>query len=161
MIYVRPAGGEDWRFVITTAERLAAFGPPDWRPPREIVEAEVRTLEAFFASPPAGSALYVAEAKGGERLGFVYLERAEDYFTLEAHGHVGMLVVAQHAEGRGVGSRLMRWAEGWAREQGYRRLTLNVFEGNQRARAAYERLGYRPETLRYVKMLPGDDTEAG
>ena len=28
-----------------------------------------------------------------------------------------------------------------------------MFEGNGRAHAAYERLGYRPETLRYVKML--------
>ena len=105
MIYVRPAGGEDWRFVISTAERLAAFGPPAWRSPREVVEAEVRTLEAFFTSPRPGTALYVAEAQGGERLGFVYLERAEDYFTLEAHGHVGILAVAEHAEGRGVHGR--------------------------------------------------------
>jgi RimJ/RimL family protein N-acetyltransferase len=32
-------------------------------------------------------------------------------------------------------------------------LTLNVFAGNARARGVYERLGYAPETLRYVKAL--------
>jgi GNAT superfamily N-acetyltransferase len=152
-MYLRPAGGEDWRFVTATAERLAAFGPPEWRPAREIVDGELRTLEAFFAAPPPGAALWVAEAAGGQRLGFVYVERAVDYFTGEAHGHVGMLAVAEAAEGHGVASRLMRWAEDWARDQGYARLTLNVFAGNQHARDAYEHLGYRAETLRYVKLL--------
>jgi GNAT superfamily N-acetyltransferase len=153
-IHVRPATAQDLDFVLGAVERLAAFGPPPWRPAREIVEGEVRTLRAFFASPPPGSALFLAEGEGdGARLGFVYLERLEDYFTRQAHGHVGMLVVERQAEGQGVGSRLMQWAEAWAREQGYGRLTLTVFEGNQRARAAYHRLGYQPETLRYVKIL--------
>ena len=86
-------------------------------------------------------------------MGVVYLERLQDYFTLEQHGHVGMLVVAEEAEGKGVGGALMASAEAWAREHGYRKLTLNVFEGNQAARAVYEHLGYAPETLRYVKIL--------
>jgi RimJ/RimL family protein N-acetyltransferase len=32
-------------------------------------------------------------------------------------------------------------------------LTLNVFDGNVRARRVYERGGFAPETLRYVKQL--------
>jgi GNAT superfamily N-acetyltransferase len=153
VIYLRPAGGEDWRFVTSTAERLAAFGPPEGRTAREIVDAEVRTLEGYFAGPAPGTALCIAEAAGGRRLGFVYVERAVDYFTGETHGHVGMLAVDQAAEGQGVASRLLRWAEEWARDQGYARLTLNVFAGNQHARDAYEHLGFRAETLRYVKRL--------
>ena len=47
----------------------------------------------------------------------------------------------------------MRAAEAWARGRGYRKLTLNVFEGNARARAIYDHFGYRPETVRYVKLL--------
>jgi RimJ/RimL family protein N-acetyltransferase len=49
--------------------------------------------------------------------------------------------------------RQLRAAEGWARAQGLELITLNVFAGNQRARAVYERIGYAPETLRYVKLL--------
>jgi RimJ/RimL family protein N-acetyltransferase len=47
----------------------------------------------------------------------------------------------------------MRAAEAWALANGYARLTLNVFEGNNRARQIYERFGYQVETVRYVKVL--------
>src|SRR5437899_7312846 len=110
MIHIRPALPDDVAFVIAGAERLAGFGPPPWRPPEEIVDGERRTLEAFFAEPPSGSALLIAESADGRRLGFVYLERLQDYFTREPHGHVGILVVTREAAGRGVGGALMRAA---------------------------------------------------
>jgi GNAT superfamily N-acetyltransferase len=150
---IRPAAPGDRRFVLGAAQRLASFEPPRWRPAQEIVEGERRTLRAFFEAPPGGAALLVAESDEGEGQGFVYLERLHDYFTLEAHGHVGILVVAEAAAGRGVGSALMRAAETWARDEGYRKLTLTVFEKNGPARAVYDHLGYAPETLRYVKVL--------
>lgn len=115
--------------------------------------AEVRTLEAFFTAPPATSTLLIAELPDGTRVGFVYLEELRDYFTLVAHGHVGMLVVNEDAEGRGIGGALMRAAEAWARERGYRTLTLTVFGTNHAAQAIYQHLGYGLETLRYVKTL--------
>jgi len=139
--------------VRAAVRRLASFRPPAWRAPDEIVGGEARTLQAFFAEPPAGSALLIAESETGVRLGLAYLERLQDYFTLEAHGHLGMLVVTEEAAGKGVGGALVRAAEAWARGEGYRRLTLTVFEANHAARAVYEHLGYAPETLRYVKTL--------
>jgi GNAT superfamily N-acetyltransferase len=66
---------------------------------------------------------------------------------------VGILVVTEEGQGKSVGGELMRAAEAWAREQGYRKLTLTVFEANRAARAVYDHLGYAPETLRYVKIL--------
>lgn len=152
-IKVRQALPDDHAFVVAAAQRLASFGPPAWRTPEEIVSREAQTLRAFFEAPAPGSALLMAASDQGHRLGFVYLERLQDYFTLAEHGHVGMLVVTEEAAGRGVGSALMRAAETWAREQGYRRLTLTVFEANHGARAVYEHLGYAAETLRYVKIL--------
>lgn len=150
---IRAATPGDRAFVLAAAQRLASFEPPAWRPAQEIVEGERRTLRAFFAAPPEGSSLLVAESDDGVGLGFVYLERLQDYFTLEAHGHIGILVVTDAAAGRGVGSALMRAAEAWARERGYRKLTLTVFEANTGARGVYDHLGYAPETLRYVKVL--------
>jgi GNAT superfamily N-acetyltransferase len=150
---IRPAVPDDRAFVVAAARRLASFGPPAWRTSEEIVSGEARVLAAFFETPPAGSALLIADSEHGRRLGFVYLERLQDYFTLVEHGHVGMLVVTEEAGGRGVGGALMRAADTWAREQGYRKLTLTVFEANHAARAIYEHLGYAAETLRYVKNL--------
>jgi GNAT superfamily N-acetyltransferase len=97
----------------------------------------------------------VAE-QDGRPAGFAFLEHATDYFSGARHGHLGMIAVAADSEGHGVGRALMDAAEAWARAQGYARLTLNVFEGNTRARRAYERAGFAVETIRYVKELSGD-----
>ena len=149
---VRGARDADLTFVLETAARLAAFGPPRWRTVDEIVEAEARTLRDVFESPDDGSRLLIAEA-GEQRLGFALLEELRDYFTLERHGHIGILAVTDGAEGRGAGGALVRAAEAWARERGYRTLTLNVFNGNSHAREVYEHLGFEPDTIKYIKAL--------
>jgi GNAT superfamily N-acetyltransferase len=149
---VRVARDGDQTFVLETAARLAAFGPPRWRTVEEIVEAEARTLRDFFESSDEGSRLLIVEA-GEQRLGFALLEELRDYFTLERHGHVGILAVTDEAEGRGAGGALIRAAEAWARERGYRTLTLNVFSGNHHAREVYEHLGFEPDTIKYIKAL--------
>ena len=69
------------------------------------------------------------------------------------HGHVSDVVTAAGAEGRGVGRALMAAAEEWSRSLGHRLLTLNVFDGNARARRLYAALGYAPDTMRMVKVL--------
>ncbi len=153
-ITVREAGPEDQAFVLKTAERLGGgFPTPPWRSRQEIVAGEVRTLRAFLESGDAGSRLLVAEDSQGHPLGFIFLETEEDYFTQTQQGHVGMLAVAEAAEGQGAGRVLMAAGEAWGREHGFTKLTLNVFEGNGHARKVYEHLGYSPETLRYVKPL--------
>ncbi len=154
---VREGTAADRDFVIDTARRFAAFGPPPWRSALEVVAGEVRCLDDFFDGPPAGAALLIAEAvearDRAEVLGFAFLEPAIDYFSAIAHGHIGMIAVTAAAEGCGAGAALMRAAEAWARDRGYPKLTLNVFEGNHRARQVYERFGYQVETVRYVKPV--------
>jgi GNAT superfamily N-acetyltransferase len=149
---VRAARGTDRTFVLDTAARLAAFGPPRWRTAEEVIEGEARTLRDFFESADEASRLLIVEA-GDERLGFALLEELRDYFTLERHGHVGILAVTEGAEGRGAGGALIRAAEAWARERGYRTLTLNVFSGNSHAREVYEHLGFESDTVKYIKSL--------
>lgn len=152
MIRVRDGSAADRDFVIDTARRFAAFGPPPWRSPLEVVGGEVRCLDDFFDRGLEGSSLLIAE-EDDVPAGFAFLERAVDYFSGQPHGHLGMIAVIEAAEGRGAGAALMRAAEEWARANGYARLTLNVFEGNARARAVYERFGYQVETIRYVKLI--------
>ena len=86
---------------------------------------------------------------------FVDPARAVDRAII-THGHsdhIGDLVVAREARGRGVGTVLLAAAERWARARGYRLITLNVFLDNVDARSVYEKAGYAPETIRPVKVL--------
>jgi len=152
MIAIRTANLSDRDFVVDTARRFAAFGPPPWRAPHEVVEGEVRCLDAFFDGGMQEASLLIAEVSGAAA-GFAFLEHATDYFSGDRHAHLGMIAVGQAAEGQGVATALLRAAEEWARLEGYGKLTLNVFEGNSRARRLYERAGYEIETLKYVKTL--------
>jgi GNAT superfamily N-acetyltransferase len=148
---IRAGRPGDRAFVLETARRLAAFTAPAWRTADEIWEGEARTRRGWFDGSEEGT-LLVAE-RDAVPLGFVFLERDTDYFTLAEHGHVGILAVTADAEGSGAGRALLEASEAWAREQGYATLTLNVFEGNTRARAVYERLGFKVETIRYTKSV--------
>jgi GNAT superfamily N-acetyltransferase len=151
-ISIRRARRSDRAFVLDTARRLADFDLPAWRGAAEIIAGETRTLESFFRSPSPDSELLVAQADEAA-LGFVFLETGRDYFSREEHGHIGILAVARASEGLGVGRVLIAAAEAWTKRRGLAKLTLNVFDRNDRARRLYERLGYRAETLRYMKAL--------
>jgi GNAT superfamily N-acetyltransferase len=151
-VSVRAGTAYDHDFAVATARRFAAFGPPAWRTSIELVEGEVRCLDDYFEGRMPRCELLVAE-RDGVRLGFAFVEPHVDYFTQAEHGHLGMIAVTEAAEGTGAGAALLAAAEQWARERGYARLTLNVFAGNGRARAFYEKHGFDVETVRYTKPL--------
>jgi len=152
-VAVRPARIEDRTFVLATAARLADFGPPPWRTIAEVVAGESRALQLFFESAPAATGLLIAEDSRARPLGFAYLETQLDFFTRRPHAHLAELAVAREAEGLGAGGALLTASEDWARGQGYSVLTLNVFDGNRHARDVYERRGFSPEYVRYIKPL--------
>jgi ribosomal protein S18 acetylase RimI-like enzyme len=155
-VRVRPARPDDRDFVVATARRLSAFGPPRWRSADEVVDGEVRTLIDWFDRPRADAEVLVAEGAdgdAGQRLGFVMMESPTDYFRRIPHGHVAILAVSAEAEGRGAAGALLRAADAWSRGRGFGWVTLNVFHGNAHARAVYEHAGYAPESLRYWKSL--------
>lgn len=115
--------------------------------------AVAASIDEGLRAPAADQTVLVAESAAHEPLGFVHLHGATDFHTGERHGHVSDIVVAPSAEGRGVGAALMAAAEDWARSHGFRLLSLHVFDGNARARALYERLGYRLDIVKMIKML--------
>jgi GNAT superfamily N-acetyltransferase len=155
-VRLRAAGTADLPFVLSLAPRLAEFGLPSWRTMAQVVEAERRALSCAVEGGSPDAPVLLAEDAGGAPLGFAYLETQTDYFTGRPHAHVAVLAVADGAQGRGVGRALLDAAEAWARGRGDPFITVNVFARNTRARAVYERLGYGPETLRYVKPLEQD-----
>lgn len=149
---IRRATPGDRDAVLALADRLVAFGPTT-RSVAEIVERERCALADAFDEHDPSAALMVADVPERGVVGIMLVETRQDYFSLERHGHVAILAVAADAEGRGIGGRLLAAAEQWARERGYRRLTLSVFAENRRAKAFYAREQWQPELETYYKIL--------
>ena len=153
---IRPAQPHDRDSVLALTPRLEDFALPPNVVPGEVGAGEARALASVFERMPEGAALLVAESDAGKIAGFVFLETKIDYVSQRRHGHVGILVVAKDCEGQGLGKTLLASADEWALALGYDRLTLFVFEANSRARAAYERMGYSADLVRYRRDLtPG------
>lgn len=152
-ITIRPASAEDASWILPLSARLHDFGPPAWRPREQMDRAVAASIDEALRTPADGQTVIVAEDADGAPAGFIHLHPAEDFFTGERHTHVSDIVIVASAEGRGVARALMAAADEWARAQGHRLLTLNVFGGNTRARGLYERLGYEVDTMKMVKLL--------
>lgn len=67
--------------------------------------------------------------------------------------YVDAIFVTAAARDRGVGSLLLAAVEGEARRRGIGRLTLDVIDRNTRARALYERRGFRAVARRRLGPL--------
>jgi GNAT superfamily N-acetyltransferase len=151
-VRVRAAVESDHDFLTAVVPRLRAFGPPALRPADALDRAEREALARALAAADDDAILLIAELDGADA-GVAYAHAASDYFTGEQHGHLSIIAVAEAGEGRGVGRALLQAVEAWSTSRGHRFITLNVFAGNERARAVYERAGYGQDTVRYVKEL--------
>jgi ribosomal protein S18 acetylase RimI-like enzyme len=148
----RPATLADLPALHRLTDQLANFEVPAWRTREEIARADHAILEGALRTGRDDALVLVAE-ENAAIVGMVFVTTRQDYFTGQPHGHVEVLAILPEAQGKGLGRALMERAEAWSRTRGYRAMTLNVFDRNQRARALYERLGYAPETIHYWKAL--------
>ncbi len=149
-IAIRPFGPGDAAFRERVAPRL--------HPGETVSPREQETFAAFFARFGNGEMdddgeTFVATDLDDRPLGMIVLLHDRDYFTGHPRAYVNILVVDEDAEGMGVGRALMDFAEQWARERGCREVCLDVFAGNARAVAFYERNGYRVDHLRMAKPI--------
>jgi len=155
---IRPARPADEATLLGMLHLLAEFPVPFWRTARQIADADLRVLLEALHHPDAESSILVAEDPPETVAGFVFTTTRRDYFTGLAQAHIEVLIVLDAARGRGIARSLIGAVEEWARGRGHANVTLNVFANNSRARAIYERLGYRPETVHYIKPLDAGTT---
>lgn len=144
---------DDDDFILALVPRFVDFTLPPWRRRHECIAGIRKDLSRHLEEQPANSFLFVAEDDGGERVGFIHLQKTQDFFTGHTNCHISDLAVAPVHEGKGVGRALLAHAETWAREHRCMLVTLAVFPGNERARALYEANGYGADLLRLAKPV--------
>lgn len=150
---VREGEPADAPALLELLPRLAAFPKPAYRSDEEIYRTDEKTLRRWVEGRAPSCRVLLAEDASAALLGFALVTLRPELLSGEPSAHLETLVVAGRAEGRGVGSALLDAADALAREHGAKTITLHVFETNERARGLYERKGYRPEWVRYLKHL--------
>jgi GNAT superfamily N-acetyltransferase len=151
--FIRLFDQEDRDFVLAMLPRLSEVDLPPWCTQAALDDFNLAAMKKAMDDIPEDAALLVAEDEGQVPAGFIYLTTESDYFSGEKLGYISDLAVAPQAEGQGVGRLLISAAEDWTREMGYRRLTLDVFAGNERARRVYEKAGFLPAVVKYAKPI--------
>lgn len=144
---------DDDDFILGLVPRFVDFSLPPWRRRHECIEGIRNDLMRHLDEQPANSFLFVAEDDDGEPVGFIHLQKTQDYFNGRPNCHISDIAVDEDYEGRGVGRALLDHAETWAREHRCQLITLAVFPGNERARAIYESAGYAADLLRLAKPV--------
>ena len=102
-------------------------------------EALVARIAADFLDrfDPVRERCWIAE-KDGERVGSVFLVK-----HLATVAKLRMLIVDPHARGLGIGRRLVDQCVRFARQAGYRKITLWTHSQLKAARAIYQQAGFR------------------
>ncbi len=151
MIHVRPYVSTEREFVLSLALRLAIDIPP-WRDPQKMIVTAQGWITGSIEQHGQKTVVFVAEDEQGERLGFATVSHST-HFTGESQAYIGELATSEKAERGGVGKALAQTCEQWAREQGYRILSLATGAANERALGFYRHLGYLDEDITLVKLL--------
>jgi GNAT superfamily N-acetyltransferase len=114
-------------------------------------EEEIRGRLAAFSGRP-DYAVWVAESSGRVvGLVGVFLHYAVEYNGV--HARLLGCVVDEPYRGKGIGTKLLAWTEGWLKEHGISKLTLTSGHQRPEAHKFYRRLGYEDTGLRFGKKL--------
>ncbi len=151
---IRPDKGEaDRPFIECLNARLVGVIEAPTHTEREVWSFQSGFTATTWDPNIGKNATFVAIDDLGERIGYVNVREGMDEIGGAKCGYVALLAVVPEAEGRGVAQSLINEAERWSCQMGYSRLALDVFASNSRGLRFYDKVGFRPETIRVIKKI--------
>jgi len=149
---IRTAKDTDRTFIFELSPILAEVAGMPWHSEAVVQKMQDDYFTEVFANTSPQQATFIAE-QCNQPLGFIHSCSRKDEISGEACATVPLLGVSPKAQDMGVGQALIKAAEAWAKEQGYRLLHLEVFSHNHKAQGFYQNLGFEPETLHMIKEI--------
>ncbi len=95
----------------------------------------------------------------GEAAGWACFEKSRDKDAPSSRGEIWGIYLKPEFWRKGIGSALMLWALEELKKLGYTSASLWVLEDNARARAFYEKCGFRPDSAKKTIELGRTLTE--
>lgn len=147
---LRPAEASDIPFLQALfasfrAEEMAQVPWPE-AAKTGFLQSQFRLQHAHYTSHFTNADFLVIEL-GGRPAGRLYLDWREREVRI-----VDIGFMPEH-RGEGLGELLLKWLAQLARQRGLERVSLHVMMSNPRARALYERLGYKAGMLEGQHLL--------
>lgn len=154
---IEEAAGGDWAWmqdglIESTWEALSpelkkAASKEEVRERLDQKVAKIRGSEGF------PNQAFIAKRNNSGRAGFVWVAETPHQFTGQPQGFILDIYVAEGYRNRGLGGRLMKAAEEWAKGRNLKRIELSTSVDNKPARRLYEKMDYQVEMLRMGKVL--------
>jgi GNAT superfamily N-acetyltransferase len=138
-----------WLQLLVYHRSIEEVWPARWAGPRDGWRDRLRALLRAVWDEPERQAVFVA-CVDGRLAGFVRVAlRAEGPLPAQ----VETLFVAEEHRGRGVACALTEAGEQWCAARGATEIGVEFIAANDSARRAYERLGYSPFMVTYMRRL--------
>lgn len=116
-------------------------------------DPELDHLSAYYAREPKKRTYFVALDDAGQVVGGVGVA---EFAPIPNCAEIQKLYLSDAVRGKGCGKELMRLAETWSREAGYRQLYLETHSNLQIAIKLYQKLGFteieRPKEVLHSTM---------
>jgi len=154
--------------VVEDAEVIAAIHVEGWQssygdllPPSYLSElnAQNRThvWRENLSDPAHRGWTFLAETTERGAVGFIATLPSRDGDAPPNTGEIAAIYLRHGAKGRGFGAALMRAGLHHLEARNCTRVTLLVLEGNNAARAFYERFGFELDGTRVLDRIGGHD----
>ncbi|MGB3612151.1 MAG: GNAT family N-acetyltransferase [Elainellaceae cyanobacterium] len=96
---------------------------------------------------------WAREPTQSQPIGCLWLGYTVDPIDGDRHPYIFLLYVLPSYRRHGIGRALITQAEAWAKERGYRKLSLHVFCQNEAGQHFYQQLSYHPQSTLMEKTL--------
>lgn len=155
-VTIRQMQETDLPFILSLSSTLIKSAGMPWHEGDIVQQFQDSYIMDMMAETTVQKETFIAE-KEGAQAGFLQVREREDEISGEPSGTVPLLAVKPEAQSTGIGKALLKAAEEWSKQRGFRLLHLEVFAANRPARGFYQNMGFQEETVHMIKPLQDQD----